>query len=1744
MANSVARNKRGLWAAVVVVVLAVLAAAAWWWNQGRQSSTVGTALADPDAPFTALDCKPRLLDDRPALAIVFSQPLDRRQGFGHALRVVDLGPADADGEVKERGAEQPAASAPGAPPAGSAPNEKLLQGAWVVGDNPRLLYFPFIQPQRRFRIEVADGLKAQDGRRLAQAHRCEVASEAMPPSFFFASRGVVLPAGQNGGLPVVTVNVPEVDIQFLRVEPAQLPRFLERVAGVRKGARGEDGETGDTDAQGYTGDDGSRRLQGLVGGWELDQLRQSATSVHLGRYGTDPTPNKRHVSFIPVEQIAELQQPGVYIAVMTQPGRFSDEYQVTYFHVSDIGLQARRYAGSMDAFASSLKSGEALRGVQFELLDVNGRSLARAAGDAEGHAHFDGAFEQAALLVARRGEGAQGQMSVLALRAPALDLSEFEIGGHPSRNVKLFVWAGRDLYRPGERFELSVLMRDADGKALPPQPLTATLKRPDGRGVGTSVWKPEETFPGYARHAVALPPDAQTGTWQLELRADPGARRADAVWKFQVEEFLPERMKLELLTARAVLLPGDDFEVAVRGDYLFGAPAAGNRLLVAATSSRQREALPRQWPGFVFGDFADDDRTRREELDEQTLDGEGRARVRLPLPDLRPASPMLVRGSFSLLESGGRPVVRSIERVLWPAPKLLALRPLFDRDVAPDNATAEFELIRVDPQGQPQPLKKAPLRLVREDRQYYWRYDDQKGWNSGYTETEELIESGQVALQGERTRVSLPVRWGRYRLEVDDPETGLRLRYRFHAGWGAQEAEDMGNRPDRVQLKLAQAPLKAGDRAQLSITPPHDGTAIVTVEGDRLLWSQRVDVRASGTRIDIPIDPAWARHDLYVAVTALRPGSQGDRVTPARALGLIHLPLARQERQLKVALQAPAKVLPEKRATVRVKAEGLSGQAALVTLHAVDVGILNITRYATPDPLDFFFGRHRYGAEQLDLYGKLIEKMQGTTARLRWGGDAGPRDSKSLPKKVRLVDLFSGPVQLDARGEAEIGLDIPDFNGTLRLMAVVATADRFGKADAEMVSAAPLVAELAMPRFIAPGDSAFIALDVTNLSGAPQQVKVRLEGAEPVRVGGAEQSLSLRHQQRATLRFPVEATDAYGLGRLRLQVSSASGLKIARESVLQVQPATPAEREARRLRLEPGGELKLDAAALERFHKGSAALSIAVSDEPPLNLRPLVQGLLDYPYGCLEQTASAAYPHLFIDEGAAQALGLKPRSREERAQFVEGALGRLAGLQKANGGFTLWGDGGYETWLSAYVMGFMQDARDQGFSVPDAFYRKAQGWLLQELQQAPNRFPQWPAALQATLGASGAGTAAKAAASSASAASGVDGPALSARDRRLLRDSHQRFAELAHAGYVLARDQKAPLAMLRYLHDQQRGKARSPLPLVHLAIGLKLMGDEGRSQAALEEALRRPYGLPGARVSAWGEEWLGDYGTPVRDLALASALLARHEMKLPRRESLLFDAMDRLNGRHYLSTQERLALFLAGRAAGMASSAAGREGWTAQLSIGDTAQALASRGTEQRSLDAAALARGVSLLNRSARPLFVEAEASGYPLKAPAVRGDTIELQRAWFDASGQPLAEGKALSVGELLIVRVMARASRPIEDALIVDRVPAGLEVENLNLSQGPKAEEFRVGDTDVAQAMADSRVKHREYRDDRYVAAARLDREWLPVFYMLRVVSPGRFVVPAPFAEAMYRPELRGVGAAGAPVVVNDPRGEAGQ
>ncbi len=1701
-------GQRGL--APLTAVLAVLALlVAGFLAIGYLPTRHPDALTSDDVRFEVVDGVHREFDGSPALALSFTLPLDARSDHGKFVQVLEM-PAQKkaattdNADAAEHGEGEDDGETDTAATARSSRDEKdtvldggqPVAGAWVVGENPRLLFFPNIKPQTRYVVRIQPGLSAANGKQLDRETRFSITTAAVAPAYYFASRGIVLPAVQNGGLPVTTVNVPEVDIQFLKVKADQLPRFLERVvagpAKVKPANDGGNAEEADDEPDGEQ----NLRLKGATDVWQLDQINKLTSSVFVGRFQTEQKANRRSVTLIPVESIPALREPGIYVAVMSQPNRFRSEFQTTYFYVSDLGLHLRQYANSgADAYLSSLTDGKGLSGVEVSWLDGQGKTLARAESDRDGRASFAERPKTARAVVARKGE----QMSLIALKEPALDLAEFSVAGMPYVPVRLFAWSGRNLYRPGERFEVSVLARDADGQLVPPQPIQAILRRPDGKAQWTATWQADSAFPGYYRNAVELPVDAATGNWHLELRADPAAKLAGTSLSFGVEEFLPERLKLDL-NSKVERLSGDAaWPLMISGRYLYGAPAAGNRLIGVVNSERNRNPLAQKLPGFVFGDDDEENARSRSELPETTLDEQGQASLAVDLDAVsKRRSPYTVRATLSLLEAGGRPVVRSIERVHWPAPVLVGLRPLFVGSYAREGANAEFEVVRADAGAALKAATALPVRLFREDRNYYWRFDDQRGWHSGFTENDELVQSTQVTLPaGGRGKLALPVKYGRYRLEILDPETRQMLRYRFYAGWSAKDDETQGVRPDLVALKLDKPAYADGDTVHLTITPPHAGEALITVEGDRALWVKRLRIGAGSTTVDIPLDKRWKRHDLYVTVMVLRPGGAEEKVTPARALGLLHLPLERSTHKLAVALEAPQKMEPERPLTVKIKVPEAKGQKALVTVSAVDAGILNITRFASPDPFGFFFAKLRYGADAYDIYGRLIEKMPGLRGKLKFGGDAAPKPTRSLPKKVQLVDLFSGPVALDDKGEAEIALPVPDFNGSLRLMAVAATADRFGMQEAEVTVAAPLIVELATPRFLSLGDSALLALEVQNLAGSAQTVKVAVSGADGLQVKGGEQQFTLNDQQKRLLRIPIEAGNAVGLSELRVQVDSPRR-KFARRFPLQVQAPTPRQSLVRRLTLAPGETADIRDAELGGLLRDSVLATLTVSDRAPIDVRSAVQGLLTYPYGCAEQTTSSAYPHLFIDEAAARRFGLKAFTPAQRVEMIDKAIGKLSGMQAANGGFSLWGNAAaYEYWLSAYIAHFLLDAREQGFNVPAGIEKRAVEFLLKGLQE----------------GVAGLPTTAV-----------VHNPNSIWNDSRYAGAG--RYGVLAYGAYVLARHGQAPLATLRQLHESQAA-AYSGLALVHVGLALKLMGDETRAQSAIEAGLKKPRGGP-------AYAWWGDYGSNLRDWALIYVLLDKHQLNPPGRENLVAQVAGELSGNRYLSTQEKLALFLLGRQ----FAATPGKAWSASLQSTGKPLAIGDSGAHYQTLSADEVTGGVKLRNAHSERLYAELNLSGQAAKTPVDRRDAFDLKRDWFTADGKPLGH-RPLRVGETAIVRVEVKTNGRYTNGLVVDAIPAGVEIENAHLVQGEQAA-LSIDGTDIRQAMQNSAIRHVEYRDDRFVVAARLNGK-MQFFYRVRVVTPGHFVLPPTYAEDMYQPQINGLAGGGGTLTVSDGKEE---
>ncbi|MEQ8033432.1 alpha-2-macroglobulin [Xanthomonas sp. WHRI 6106] len=1533
--------------------------------------------------------------------------------------------------------------------------EKVGTGdsSWSLSEDGKTLRYPYVEAAKDYTVLIDANLLAADGSRLGKPLKQKVYTGELKPVAGFASQGSVLPARESRGLPVVSVNVPEVDVEFLRVREKSLPAFFQQFQ--RGGRRG----SWDLESE-YSGN---------------EPLSKLADPVYVNRFILGGKQNERVLTYLPTQDIKELQEPGLYFAVMKRAGSFENEFDTAFFTVSDIGLHTRAYKDKLFVHTASLQSGEPIKNVELRILDAKGELFLKGATDGNGNALLNYTLDAGHVLTAR----SKTDVSLLPFNQPALDLSEFAVAGRQSAWFDVFAWAGRDLYRPGETMRVSAILRDNDGKPTKPQPVFLRLKQPDGKTFRETKLQPGEQ--GYFEFTQQIPADAPTGRWQVEFRTDPASKDAVQGMTVRVEEFLPERMKLDLDSTQKTLGAGQPFKLVANAAYLYGAPADGNRFTAKLAVSVEQHPLE-SLPGWFFGDPTLELPREAKDVIDTEFGSDGILREDIALPaEAKPVSTIAAVVSGSVYETGGRTVTRTLKRVLWPAKALVGVRPLFDdADGADANSNARFEITRVDADGKPQPAKGLKATLVRELRDYHWNYTDNH-WDYDFTRRFENKDTRTLDVGSANAKIDFPVEWGEYRLDVFDPASGLTTRYPFRAGWSwNDENRGLDARPDKVKLALDKTGYRAGDTLKVTLTPPHAGKGVLLVESDKLLYVQDIDVKP-GSTFELPVTEAWERHDVYVTALVFRGGTAPSKITPARAVGVAHVPMDRKARRVAVGLSAPKQMRPEQPLPVTVSVPELAGKAAHVTISAVDVGILNITRFPVPDANAQFFAQRRLGTDAYDIYGRVIESFEGASGKLKFGGDMALEalpQAKRPTARVQTVDLFSGSVTLDAKGNARVQLPVPDFNGTLRVSALVYSDTRYGNRDMETIVRAPILAEASMPRVMAPGDRSTVTLDVQNFTGKPGEFNVRVEGIGPLAIAEAARSVKLAVDAKQTLSFPLSATEGYSVAKVRVRVDG-NGFKADRSYELPVRAGWPQVLRAQTRVLDPLAPIALDNSFADGLMAGSVTARMVVSPLPPIPFASALQGALEYPYGCAEQTTSKGYAALLLDDATARALGTKGLEAAKRRERMEGAFGRLASMQIASGHFSMWGDDGYvNPGLTPYIAEFLLDAKDAGFAVPDNVLQKALNRLSEDLLSGGNEFY--------------------------------------GQDRR----DNLKFANQAWSGYVLARVNRAPLGTLRALYDNQRDKALTGLSLVHLGVALSLQGDTKRGDAAIKAGF--------AKDSSERPPYFGDYGSAIRDDALMMALLHERGLSKPEydtRAVALGRALDarRATGWLWLSTQEQVALARLGKAlmVGQGKQVSGT------LTVGGDAQQIAPARLFGRSFDSAALARGVQFAPQGEAPMYASLEVAGIPRSAPEPDTRHLSVERSWYTTDGKPWTP-QALKEGEALIVRVTITANSNMPDALLTDLLPAGLEIENFNLGDAKQWADVVVDGIGISERSSAADVKHEEFRDDRYVAALALSSgSKAQVYYLVRAVSPGTYTVPPSLVEDMYRPELRGVG-----------------
>ena len=1496
----------------------------------------------------------------------------------------------------------------------------------ALSSEERQLCIDGLKHGERYNIVLRAGLPSAVKEGLPKSAEFNIYVRDRKPFVRFTGRAYVLPRTGQRGIPLVSVNTPAVTVNVFRIGDRNLINTVV-----------------DSD------------FQRALNRYELSSLgNERGVKVWSGELATATTLNQDVTTAFPVDQALGDLQPGVYVmtAAARGPGSDDDSQLATqWFIVSDLGLTAFSGNDGIHVFVNSLASTDAVAGAEVRLVARNNEILATRKTDGSGHVLFEaglargeGGLSPAMVTVT----GEKADYAFLSLKADAFDLSDRGVAGRAVPvGADAFVYAERGVYRSNETVYLTALLRDGQGNAVTGGPLMLAIERPDGVEFRRTVLADQGA--GGRSLAVPLNSAVPAGTWRVRAFTDPKAAPVGET-TFMVEDYVPERIEFDIASKDKAIKADAAVEMKVDGHFLYGAPASELQLegdlLVAPAAERPGFA------GYQFGvadeETTSNERTPIENLPETDANGVATFPVSLAKPPTS-TRPQEARIFIRMAEAGGRAVERKVVLPVTPAAAMIGVKPLFgDRNVA-EGDKAGFDVVFVAPDGQPLARDGLRYELLKIESHYQW-YRQNSSWEYEPVKSTTRVADGDVAVAADKpSRITLSPPPGRYRLDVKSTEAaGPLTSVQFDVGWYSDGSADT---PDLLETSIDQPEYQSGDTMVVSVNARTAGKLTINVLGDRLLTTQTTDVSEGTAQVKIPVGRDWGT-GAYVVATLRRPLDTAAQRMPGRAIGLKWFGIDKKARTLTVNLSAPALVRPGATLKLPIKLGGLSpGEDAKIVVAAVDVGILNLTNYKPPAPDDYYLGQRRMSSEIRDLYGQLIDGMQGTRGQLRTGGDSAGAELQGSPPSQKPLALYSGIVTVGPDGSAEIDFDIPEFAGTARVMAVAWTATKLGRATTDVTVRDPVVLTATLPRFLLNGDHGTMSFDLDNVEGAPGDYTIHVRPSGPIKVSGnPAATLTLAARQRSSMALALDAGGT-GTAQLDVDISGPNGLTLARHYALDVKAATQilARRSIRTL--AKGESLTLTSDMFSDLVQGTGSVSLSVSLSTALDAATILKALDRYPYGCSEQVTSRAMPLLYVNDLAVGAHLAMDNAVDQR---IKDAIDRLLARQGSNGSFGLWSAGGDDAWLDAYVTDFLTRAREKGFAVPDVLFKSALDRIRNSVVNANE--PE------------------------------KDG----GRD-------------LAYGLYVLARNGAAPIGDLRYLADTQLNNLATPIAKAQLAAALALVGDRSRAErvyaAALDSLAPKPV-LEFGRV---------DYGSALRDAAALVTLAS--EGNAP--HATLTQAVARVEAARgltpYTSTQENAWLVLASRALA-------KENLTLDVD-GSPIKAALYRSYMAAELDN----KPIKITNTGDTPVQAVVSVSGAPVTPEPAASNGFKIERNYFTLDGKAADVSKAKQNDHFAVVLKITEPKPEYGHIMVSDYLPAGFEIDNPHLVSS--------GDAGTLDWIEDGEEPaNTEFRDDRFTAAidrASNAKSVFTVAYVVRAVSPGKYVLPQAYVEDMYNPSRYG-------------------
>ncbi|CAN5624856.1 hypothetical protein BH18VER1_BH18VER1_11420 [soil metagenome] len=1099
---------------------------------------------------------------------------------------------------------------------------------------------------------------------------------------------------------------------------------------------------------------------------------------------------------------------------------------------------------------------------------------------------------------------------------------------------------------------------------------------------------------------------------------------------------------------------------------------------------------------FVFTDGIDDFRLKRglDRISQQNAQGEipvdenGVARLTTPL-GINPKAPQPRAAKLltEVTDLNQQTVSESRSFVQQSSDFYFGLRRF--ETVVKEGQPLPIELIAVRPDGKPldEPVR-ANVRLTRID----WQTNRlaTAGGTSEYESKAQLKviwerELATVAGLGEDWKPAtatlenaLAEKPGEYLIEAVGKDAGGHDVLTSMVIEVAVEAETVWDyrNPYVIDVIPDKETYEAGQTATLLVKTPIAGDALVTVERDRVMRSFIVPLTGNAPSLQVPITAADGPN-VFVSVMLLRGANESPRKVkaPEYRIGYANLKVARPEEKLTVTVKAgKGSALPGERVSIEAEVRDFLGRAAAdaeVTLYAVDEGVLSLTGYETPEPLEYFDQPRGLGVSTyLTLPTLLREDAEAADfankGYLIGDGKGGPAGLDGFRKNFIATPFWNATLRSDVEGRVRAEFDAPDSLTRYRLIAVAATKQsQFGSGVSSFEVNKPVMIESAMPVFGNVGDKLVLRAVVHNSTDFGGRAEVYLDVDETARAGEKVRSFSLPAHASVPVDFPIDLVAA-GNGSWKWAVkfvaTDGSGeIWDKVESKIKVGYAAPLIRQVETQRVE-GDEADLLKISDPQILEGNGEANVSVANSRVVELRESLRQLLQYPYGCVEQTTSSILPWLTVRDLRARLPELA-KSDEEIADAVNRGIRLLLSMQTSGGGLSYWPKGDEPMlWGSAYGALALTLAKKQGFEVPDAEYKKLISYLSAQLR----------------------GTA-------------KDATGYGLSDRCL-------------AVYSLAVAEAAEPAY----HDLLFGKRAKLSAEDRALVALAVIESKGSKQM-IEELLRGP-----AVDAAYVEQW---FGSITRENALHLFAWTLWQPKNARVDQLATELFARRANGHWGTTQ------------GNAWSLLALSSYLRQVETGSReANGTIRWGTETKAFAVSDLAPSESAsfqlnpgtvrtpltLTKTGGQVFTEVTVNARSNLVEQPRqeqGYSLSRRYAKLDDNGH-LAPAENLRVGDRVLVTLDVGTSRRATYVALEDRLPSVLAPINPAF----KSQEVVAGESLGHEWVSN----YHELREDRAVFFVDLlNPGRYTLRYLARVVSAGEVIAPSAKIEEMYHPERFG-------------------